>query len=131
MARGYWRVQRYQVFYGENGESMYASTEKQAEKLAKKHNGYAIECDGGRQIYPTMPIMLQNGFVQNEHFHIISARKAFDTQHIALAWSDDPMCGTKITQVNEVSLLLGYLCEHCKKRLERLATLADTLSNHE
>lgn len=51
MAKGYWRVQRYQVFYGEQS-SVYASTEKQAVKLAKKHNGMAIECDGGRVVYP-------------------------------------------------------------------------------
>lgn len=51
MAKGYWRVQRYQVFYGEQS-SVYASTEKQAVKLAKKLNGTAIECDGGRVVYP-------------------------------------------------------------------------------
>lgn len=50
MARGYWRVQRYQVFFGQ--ASLYASTEKQAVKLAKKNGGTAIECDGGRQVYP-------------------------------------------------------------------------------
>lgn len=52
MAKGYWRVQRYQVFYGEQS-SVYASTEKQAVKLAKKHNGMAVECDGGRVVYPS------------------------------------------------------------------------------
>ena len=53
MAKGYWRVQRYQIFYGHlEQSSVYASTEKQAIKLAKELNGRAIECDGGKQIYP-------------------------------------------------------------------------------
>jgi hypothetical protein len=64
--------------------------------------------------------MFQNGFVKSEAFHIISARKAFDTQHIALAWSDSPMCGAGITQANEVPLLLGYLCKRCEQKLARL-----------
>ena len=68
--------------------------------------------------------MFQNGFVKSEAFHIISARKAFDTQHIALAWSDSPMCGAKITQANEVPLLLGYLCKRCEQKLARLTQLA-------
>lgn len=62
MARGYWRIQRYQVFYGD-GNSLYASTEKQATSLAKRHNGYAIECDGGKQIYPTPAPTEQIGVV--------------------------------------------------------------------
>ena len=59
MARGYWRVQRYQVFYGD-GSSIYASTEKQAVKLAKKYDGRAIECDGSRQIYPAAEHRVQS-----------------------------------------------------------------------
>ncbi len=59
MARGYWRVQRYQVFYGE-GNSVYASTEKQAVKLAKKLNGRAVECDGDVQIYPKQVMPKEN-----------------------------------------------------------------------
>lgn len=68
--------------------------------------------------------MFQNGFVKSEAFHIISARKAFDTQHIALAWSDSPMCGAKIAEANEVPLLLGYLCQRCEQKLARLTKLA-------
>jgi hypothetical protein len=64
--------------------------------------------------------MFQNGFVKSEAFHIISARKAFDTQHIALMWSDSPMCGAKIAEANEVPLLLGYLCKRCEQKLARL-----------
>ena len=68
--------------------------------------------------------MLQNGFVKSKEFHIISARKAFDTQHIALAWNDSPMCGAKITEANEVPLLLGYLCKRCEQKLARLTKRA-------
>lgn len=67
--------------------------------------------------------MLKNGFVKSDAFHIISARKGFDTQHIALAWSDSPMCGAKITQANEVPLLLGYLCDRCSQKYQRLTML--------
>ena len=63
MARGYWRVQRYQVFYGD-GSSVYASTEKQAVKLAKKYKGLAVECDGGRQIYAAAEHTLAGGRLQ-------------------------------------------------------------------
>ena len=64
--------------------------------------------------------ILQNGFTKNEKIRVISAKKAFDTQHISLLENNKPICGAKIREVNEVSLLLGYLCERCKKSLEQI-----------
>jgi hypothetical protein len=73
--------------------------------------------------------MFKNGFVKSEAFHIISARKAFDTQHIASAWSESPMCGAKISEANEVPLLLGYLCKRCERKLARLTLRAVELGD--
>jgi hypothetical protein len=75
--------------------------------------------------------MFKNGFVKSEAFHIISARKGFDTQHIALAWSDSPMCGAKIQQAHEVPLLLGYLCDRCSQKYQRLTMRAADLPKAE
>lgn len=73
--------------------------------------------------------MFRNGFIKSKEFHIISTRKAFDTQHIALAWSESPMCGAKISEANEVPLLSGYLCQRCEKKLARLTKRAVELGD--
>jgi hypothetical protein len=73
MARGYWRVQRYQVFYGDS-KSVYASTEKQAVKLARKYDGRAVECDGGRQVYPAAEQSVQPTLLESPRSEVVSCQ---------------------------------------------------------